>query len=107
MNLSTTAHVQDGTGLGLLLQEAAEHTGYGVSTLRRHIKDGHIPAVKAKGRIYVRPEDLDAFLTPQPIRVTDASLEAWAERMAAKAPAFRPEQRNVIVTAFATALGGE
>ncbi len=65
------------------------------------------PAVKAKGRIYVRPEDLDAFLTPQPMRVTDASLEAWAERMAAKAPAFRPEQRNVIVAAFATALGGE
>jgi hypothetical protein len=88
------------------LPAAVEQSGYGLSTLRRHINAGHIPAVKIKGRVYVKLEDLDAFVAPQPMITADATLKDWAERMAAKAPAFRPEQRDVIVSAFASALGG-
>lgn len=88
------------------LPVAVERSGYGLSTLRRHIAAGHIAAVKMKGRVFIRPEDLDAFVAPEPVRVTDASLHDWAVRMAAKAPAFRPEQRDIIVSAFASALGG-
>jgi len=89
------------------LPAAVERSGYGLSTLRRHITAGHIAAVKIKGRVFVRPTDLDDFVAPQPVRVTDATLHDWAVRMADKAPAFRPEQRNVIVSAFASALKGE
>lgn len=78
----------------------------GISTLRHGIKGGHLPAVKIRGKVYVKPEDLDAFLAPKPVLVSDGSLKDWAERMAAKAPAFRPEQRDIIVSAFTSALGG-
>lgn len=88
------------------LPAASERVECGLSTLRRHIKAGHIPAVKIKGRVYVRPEDLDAFIIPQPMIVADATLKDWAKRMAAKAPVFRPDQRDVIVSAFTSALGG-
>ncbi|WP_434317505.1 helix-turn-helix domain-containing protein [Leifsonia sp. P73] len=89
------------------LPTAVERSGYGESTLRRHIKSGKIPAVKIKGRVHIRPQDLETFTAPEPMRPTDATLEDWASRMAAKAPAFRPEQRKLILAAFSTALGGE
>ncbi|MBN8423122.1 helix-turn-helix domain-containing protein [Microbacterium esteraromaticum] len=89
------------------LQTAATRSDYGLSTLRRHIRAGTIPAVKVKGRIYLRPEDLDTFTAPEPVHVPDSALQDWAARMAATAPAFRPEQRNIIMSAFASALGGE
>lgn len=89
------------------LQAAAARSDYGLSTLRRHIRAGAIPAVKVKGRIYLRPEDLDAFTAPEPVHVPDLALQDWAARMAAKAPVFRPEQRSIIMSAFASALGGE
>ncbi|SEO12469.1 helix-turn-helix domain-containing protein [Cryobacterium luteum] len=89
------------------LPAASERSNYGVSTIRRHIKAGLIPAVKIKGRVYVKPEDLDAFVAPAPIVVADTTLKDWAARMAAKAPAFRPEQRDVIVSAFTSSLRGE
>lgn len=88
------------------LTASAEHIGSGLSTVRRHVRSGDIPAVKIRGRVYVRVEDLDAFLVPEPIVVADASLKAWAERMAAKAPVFRPDQRDVIVSSFSSALRG-
>lgn len=89
------------------LPTAVERSGYGESTLRRHIKSGKIPAFKIKGRVYVRPQDLESFTAPEPMRATDSTLQDWAQRMAAKAPAFRPEQRRLIISAFSTALGGE
>ena len=88
------------------LLAAAERTGCGLSTLRRHIKVGLLPAVKIKGRVHVNPDDLDEFVAPKPILVGETSLRDWAQRMAANAPAFRPEQRDVIVSAFTSALGG-
>lgn len=89
------------------LAEAAVRSGYGLSTLRRHIKMGDLAAVKIKGRLFVASDDLDTFAAPQPVGVSDASLEDWVERMVAKAPPFRPEQRTLIISVFATALGGE
>lgn len=88
------------------LPAAASQSRYGVSTLRRHIKAGHIPAVKIKGRVYVNSVDLEAFMAPEPMLIADATLKDWAVRMAAKAPAFRPEQRDVILSAFTSALEG-
>jgi len=88
------------------LPTAVERSEYGLSTLRRHIKAGNIPAVKMKGRIYVNPVDLEAFIAPEPMIVADDTLEDWAQRMADKAPAFRPEQRDLILSAFASSLGG-
>ena len=89
------------------LATAVDQRQVGISTLRHHIKLGHVPAVKIRGKVYIKPEDLDAFLSPTPVPVADGTLKDWAERMAAKAPAFRPEQRDVIVSAFASALVGE
>lgn len=86
---------------------AVERSGYGESTIRRHIRSGHLPAFKIKGRVHIRPEDLDSLMAPEPMAVSDSSLQDWAARMAAKAPAFRPEQRKLIVSAFTAALGGE
>jgi hypothetical protein len=88
------------------LPAAVERSEYGLSTIRRHIKAGSIPAVKIKGRIYIKPTDLDAFVAPEPVVIPDDTLKAWAERMASKAPAFRPEQRDIILSAFASTLGG-
>lgn len=89
------------------LATAAEQSEYGLSTLRRHIRTGRLPAVKVKGRVYVQADDLAALVAPEPVHVQDDSLQEWARRMASKAPAFRPEQHRVIVSAFASALGGE
>jgi hypothetical protein len=109
MTLTTTplqaAQHTSAVAPGLSLPEASERSGYGVSTLRRHIKDGRLKAVKAKGRIFVRLSDLDAFAEPEPVQPSEASLQEWARRMAAKAPAMRPEQRQIILAAFSSALG--
>jgi hypothetical protein len=88
------------------LATATKQRELGISTLRHHIKLGHVPAVKIRGKVYVKPEDLDAFLSPTPVLVADGTLKDWAERMAARAPAFRPEQRDIIVSAFSSALAG-
>ena len=88
------------------LATAIERFEIGNSTLRHHIKAGHVAAVKIRGKVHVKPEDLDAFLSPTPFLVADGTLKDWAERMAAKAPAFRPEQRDIIVSAFTAALAG-
>jgi hypothetical protein len=88
------------------LATAVEQHPIGMSTLRHHIKTGHLPAVKIRGKVHVRPEELDALLSPKPVQIADGTLKDWAERMAAKAPAFRPEQRDIILSAFGAALKG-
>jgi excisionase family DNA binding protein len=104
-HLTTETRVPASRGnFGLTLAEAAERSGYGVSTLRRHIKDGGLRAVKAKGRVYIRPDDLDEFAEPVAMNSTEESLQEWAKRVAAKAPPFSAEQRAIILSAFATTL---
>ena len=46
------------------LKSAAEYMGLPVSTLRFHIREGHLRYVKFPGsrRYYVRPEDMAAFI---------------------------------------------
>ncbi|MCO4253881.1 MULTISPECIES: helix-turn-helix domain-containing protein [Micrococcaceae] len=87
------------------LGAAAVCSGRSVITLRRYIKAGRLPAVKDGRKIYVTRPDLDAAVTPIPIVASDSDLKSWARRMAAAAPPFRPEQRDIIVSTFTTALG--
>lgn len=87
------------------LDAAAECSGRSVITLRRYIRTGRLPAVKDGRKIYVTQADLEAAVTPVPVVASDSDLKAWARRMAAAAPPFRPEQRNIIVSTFTSALG--
>ncbi|POH73471.1 helix-turn-helix domain-containing protein [Arthrobacter glacialis] len=89
------------------VQDAAERTGLSVVTLRRYIRDGRLPAVKMRGRVFVTEADLDAAVEPRIIVPKTESLQDWAKRMAADAPPFRPEQVDLIMSAFATVLGGD
>jgi hypothetical protein len=65
------------------LPAAVERSGYGLSTLRRHIKAGQIPAVKIKGRVHIKPVDLDAFVAPERMAASLTCLEGadpiWRE----------------------------
>lgn len=88
------------------LDASAAHSGRSTVTLRRYIKMGRLPAVKDGRKIYVTQTDLDAAVAPVPVAATCEDLKSWAQRMAAAAPPFRPEQRDLIVSAFSSALGG-
>jgi hypothetical protein len=88
------------------VQAAAERSGYSVITMRRYIRDGRLPAFKIGGRIYITEVDLEAAFAPRPVVPKTEDLKCWAERMAASAPPLRPEQHDLIVSAFAAALGG-
>lgn len=87
------------------LDTAAERSGRSVITLRRYIKTGRLPAVRDGRKLYVAKEELDAAVAPVPVVVAESDLKAWARRMAAAAPPFRPEQRDVVVSAFTSTLG--
>jgi hypothetical protein len=87
------------------LDAAAECSGRSVITLRRYIRTGRLLAVKDGRKIYVTQADLEAAVTPIPVIASDSDLKSWARRMAAAAPPFRPEQRDVIVSTFTSALG--
>lgn len=88
------------------LDAAVGRSGRSKVTLRRYIKTGRLPAVKDGRKIYVATKDLDEAVAPTPVVSPDADLKSWAQRMAASAPPFRPEQRDIIVSAFTSTLGG-
>lgn len=44
------------------VREAAMAVGVSPRTLRRRIEEGLLPAVRIKSRLYVKPEDLRAFV---------------------------------------------
>lgn len=88
------------------LDAAHEYSGRSVITLRRYIRTGRLPAVKDGRKVYVTKADLEAAITPVPVVASDSDLKNWARRMAAAAPPFRPEQRDIIVATFTSALGG-
>ncbi len=44
------------------VREAAVSIGVSPRTLRRRVEDGSLPAVRIKGRLYVKPEELRAFV---------------------------------------------
>ncbi|PDQ35524.1 MAG: hypothetical protein B5766_05515 [Candidatus Lumbricidophila eiseniae] len=93
----------------LTLKEAAELHRISLATLNRHIANGSLPAFKFHGRNHVTRGDLEAAFGPVPVfpsssGPTDEGLRTWAERVAASAPPLRPEQRDIIVSAFSAAL---
>jgi hypothetical protein len=89
------------------LNTAAQDCGRSVITLRRYIKAGRLPAVRDGHKLYVAKESLDAAVAPAPVVVAENGLKAWAQRKAAAAPPFRPEQCDIILSAFTSALGRE
>lgn len=88
------------------LDHASERSGRSIITLRRYIRAGRLPAIRDGRKLYVVPSELDAAVAPVPVVVEQSDLKAWARRMAASAPPIRPEQRDIIVSAFASALKG-
>lgn len=46
----------------LVLREVAKVLNVSVVTVRRRIRDGSLPALRIKGRLYVRPEELRAYV---------------------------------------------
>jgi excisionase family DNA binding protein len=110
--LADPASSREGDTVGLTLKEAAAHSGVSLSTINRYIADGKLPAYKMRGKNYVTPGDLEAAFGPVPViptssGVTDEGLRAWAERVAATAPPLRAEQRDIIISAFSTALADD
>lgn len=81
----------------LTLQEASE-LGFGAySTLRRHIKQGRLPACKVGGRVKVRRCDLEAFAKPiEPFN----DVELAVKSLVASAPPLNDEQIHHLATIF-------
>lgn len=86
------------------LSAAVLRTGRSEATLRRYVKSGRLPAARDGRRLLFTKADLDAACAPVPVVATDTSLRAWAERVAATAPPFRSDQREVLVTLLASAM---
>jgi hypothetical protein len=86
------------------LNRASERCGRSVITLRRYIQSGRLPAVREGRKLYVNPDELDAAVAPIRVVLQDSELTKWARRMAEAAPPIRPEQRDIIVSAFSSAL---
>ena len=83
----------------LSLQEAVS-LGYGAyQTLRKHIAEGRLPAVKIGSRVKVLRTDLDALAVPK--RASSfADIEAAAERIAASAPPLTDAQVRRLAAIF-------
>lgn len=99
-----------GTGARLTLQEAAARSGLSVATLRRHIHDGALPAVKTGSRYEVTVADLDAMRVAfrqaqeNSDAVARAEQKAWVERSVADAPPMTREQVGIIISSFESVL---
>ncbi|WP_155852214.1 helix-turn-helix domain-containing protein [Candidatus Microthrix parvicella] len=88
------------------LSAAVLRTGRSEATLRRYVKSGRLPAARDGRRLLFTTADLDAACAPVPVVASEASLRAWAERVAENAPPFRSDQREELVTLLASALRG-
>lgn len=93
-------------GTSIDLKVAAQRSGRSVITLRRYIKSGRLPAVRDGRKLYVYSKHLDAAVAPVTTTASNSDLKAWARRMAAAAPPFRQEQRDLIVATFTSTLRG-
>lgn len=69
----------------------ASVAGFGsISTLRRRIKSGVLPATKLKNKYFVLLSDLEALRIPY-VGETDTSVRIWAQRIASQSPQLSPE----------------
>lgn len=55
------------------LEEAAQRLGLSVSTVRRLVRDGELTAYRIGKQIRLRPEEVDAFVNANAIRVQPAA----------------------------------
>lgn len=46
----------------LKLSDVAARLGLSAMTIRRRVKDGSLPHIRMKGRLYFRPHEVQAFL---------------------------------------------
>lgn len=91
---------------GITLREIQATYGFSEPTLRRYVAKGKLKAVRFGGRLYFDAEHVREALSPVPARPSDDYVREWARKMAAEAPPLRPEQRDIIVSAFASVIGG-
>ena len=72
----------------------AQEEGYGsISSLRRRIESGKLPAYRTARTLRVKREDLDAMF--EPVAVTaEAEMQQLAKEVAATAPKLNAEQRE-------------
>lgn len=99
----------DSDGEYLSLTQAVTYTGLSRITLMRRIADGRLPSQIVNKRHRVAVGDLDALFGPAPVlangrEASDETLKLWAARMASVAPPLRPEQRDIVLSAFSAAL---
>jgi len=74
------------------LQQAAALGYGGYSTLRKHIADGRLPAVRVGRRVKVHRKDLDALAIPT--AVSPNTLDDAVLRAVQAAPHLTDEQRS-------------
>lgn len=101
--------IGDHGGEYLNLTQAVTYTGLSRITLHRRIADGKLRSQIVNGRHRVALADLDALFGPAPVlgngrEASDETLKEWAARMASVAPPLRPEQRDIVLSAFSAAL---
>lgn len=76
----------------LSLHEASALGYGGYSTLRKHIADGRLPAVRVGRRVKVRRKGLDALAVPT--AVSPNALDDTVLRVVRAAPHLTDEQRS-------------
>lgn len=89
---------------GMTIREISERYGHSEPTLRRYVANGKLKAVRFGGRLYFDEDEVREALAPVPARPSDDYLREWAQKQAAAAPPFRPEQRDIIVSAFSSII---
>lgn len=73
------------------VDEVAKATGLGRTTLYSFIKQGRLPVVKLGKRTLIRNDDLQRFLTPEPVRPEAVALPALSD---AAAPIMSATERE-------------
>jgi excisionase family DNA binding protein len=81
------------------LSEASIQTNIPTRTLRRHIKEGRLPAVRVGPKVMkVDIEDVKALI--QPVGAEADTLESRVKALVAQAPPLTDEQRDRIAGLF-------
>ena len=63
------------------LRDVANAIGLSTRTLRRRVEDGSLPAVRIKNRLYVKPEEVRAFVENQPVTsIVNAIRDLYAQQ---------------------------
>ena len=63
----------------LTIKQALARVPIGRSTLHRIVRDGELPAVRIRGRVFILEEDLSAYITSRTDAPREESGDATAE----------------------------